>query len=99
MQAPRIPKMFGIYTKQPNQFDYTPRYYDERKEKLNKRIAQIKKEVSLKENKEELNENYTSSLNENWGISYRNKTTTAINKRVVIYLVVLLGLAYYLIRG
>lgn len=99
MQAPRIPKMFGIYTKQPNQFDYTPRYYDERKEKLNKRIAQIKKEVSLKENKKELNENYTSSLNENWGISYRNKTTIAINKRVVIYLVALLGLAYYLIRG
>lgn len=48
MQAPRIPKMFGIYTKRPTQFEYTPRYYDERKEKLEKRIAQIKKEVENK---------------------------------------------------
>lgn len=96
MQAPKIPKMFGIYTKQPNRFDYTPRYYNERKEKLDKRIAQIKKEVTLTKNKNK--EDYKTALSENWGATYRQQSANAINKRVVIYLVILLGLAYYLIR-
>jgi hypothetical protein len=32
-------------TEKPKQFTYTPRYYDERKEELENRIGQIKKEI------------------------------------------------------
>jgi len=96
MQAPRIPKMFGIYTKKPSQFEYTPRYYDERKEKLDKRVAQIKKEVENEKNNSQPAD-VKSSIDENWGATYRNRNTNTINKRVIIYLIVLLGLTYYLI--
>lgn len=97
MQAPRIPKMFGIYTKKPSQFEYTPRYYDERKEKLDKRVAQIKQELNNEKNNSQRTD-FKSSIGENWGATYRNRSTNAINKRVIIYLVVLLGLTYYLIH-
>ncbi|MBQ21265.1 MAG: hypothetical protein CMD31_10960 [Flavobacteriales bacterium] len=101
MQAPRIPKMFGIYTKKPSQFEYTPRYYDERKEKLEKRIAQIKKEVENEKNptstSEYSNSEYQSRIREDWGNGYaRRNNTGMINKRVLIYLGILLALTYYL---
>lgn len=101
MQAPRIPKMFGIYTKKPSQFEYTPRYYDERKEKLEKRIAQIKKEVENEKNptnnSEYSNSAYQSRIREDWENNYNRRNNTGmINKRVIIYIGILLALTYYL---
>ena len=101
MQAPRIPKMFGIYTKKPSQFEYTPRYYNERKEKLEKRIAQIKQEVENEKKptstSEYSNSAYQSRIREDWENNYsRRNNTGMINKRVIIYIGILLALTYYL---
>ncbi len=101
MQAPRIPKMFGIYTKKPSQFEYTPRYYDERKEKLEKRIAQIKKDVENEKTptstSEYSNSAYQSRIREDWENNYNRRNNTGmINKRVIIYIGILLALTYYL---
>lgn len=45
MEAPKLPSMFGIKTRRPNQFYFEPRYYDEKKEKMQKRYDRIGKEV------------------------------------------------------
>lgn len=98
MEAPKLPSMFGIKTRRPNQFYFEPRYYDERKEKMKKRYERIGKEVenegSVRTNEEE----FRSTLKENWGAGYaRNKMSSTINRRVVIYIVALAALAYYIL--
>lgn len=102
MEAPKIPRLFGIKTKRPNQFYFEPRYYSERKEKMEKRYAQIGKEVELEKKKETSSvrkEELRATLRENWGSSsHRKKEGAAFNTRIIVYVVILLGLAYYLLR-
>ena len=45
MEAPKLPSMFGIKTRRPNQFYFEPRYYNEKKEKMKKRYERIGKEI------------------------------------------------------
>ena len=101
MEAPRIPRLFGIKTKKPNQFYFEPRYYDEKKEKREKRNAQIKREVEL-ENRSSRNkfesEDFRETLKENWGSSsHRKREGTAFNTRIILLIGVLLSLAYFLL--
>jgi len=102
MEAPKIPRLFGIKTKRPNQFYFEPRYYDERKEKRGKRNAQIKREVELENEAKSSKiqrEDFRVTLKENWGsASHRKKEGSAFNTRVVVYIAVLLSLAYFILR-
>lgn len=43
MEAPKIPGLFK--TKGPKSFHFKPRYYDEQKERIEKRRQQIKREL------------------------------------------------------
>lgn len=96
MEAPKLPSMFGFGSKKPDRFYFEPRYYNERKEKLKKRYDRINREVNTAPVNEERNsEEFKSNLRENWGESYsRNRTGGQVNKRVIIYVIALLVLAY-----
>lgn len=97
MEAPKIPSFFGFRTKRPNQFYFEPRYYDERKEKMEQRYERISKELKSSSDDSLNPETFKSTLRENWGNGYsRKKTGNQINKRVLLYVVVLLGLVYYI---
>jgi len=97
MEPPKIPSLFGFRTKRPNQFYFEPRYYDERKEKMQQRYDRINKEVENSASKKTNAEDYKSTLRESWSNNYsKRKTGNQINRRVIIYIVVLLGLAYYM---
>jgi len=99
MEAPRIPSMFGIRSKKPDQFYFEPRYYDERKEKMKKRYDRIGKEVNLKSPSERTNsEDFKSRIREDWGNGYsRNKAGNKMNSRVIIYVAILVVLAYLIL--
>jgi len=98
MEAPKLPSMFGIKTRRPNQFYFEPRYYDEKKEKMKKRYERIGKEVENEGTVRTNPEEFRSTLKENWGAGYaRNKMGATINRRVIIYIVALLALAYYIL--
>ena len=98
MEAPRIPKLFGIKTKKPSQFYYQPRYYNERKEKMKKRYARIEKELALEEKaKKDSSKEFRATLKDNWNES-RSKAVHKFNTRIILYALILLGLAYYILR-
>jgi len=99
MQAPKIPSLFGLRSKKPNQFYFEPRYYNERKEKMKKRYARIQKELETNPDQERTNvEDFKSTLRENLGNNYsRNKAGNQINRRVFIYIIALAALTYYIL--
>jgi len=98
MEAPKLPSLFGLRTKDPNRFHYEPRYYDERKEKMKQRYERIGKEISNSNNERTNKEEFRSTLRENWNNGYsRTKSGNQMNKRVIIYVIALLALAYYIL--
>ena len=99
MEAPKIPSMFGFKAKKPDQFYFEPRYYDERKEKMKKRYETISREVNNDSSGERSHtEDFKSTIRENWGNNYsRSRAGNRMNKRVVIYVVALLALAYLIL--
>lgn len=99
MEAPKIPSMFGFGSKKPDRFYFEPRYYDERKEKMKKRYETIERELNKDSSGERSNaEDFKSTIRENWANNYsRNRTGKQVNKRVIIYVIVLLGLAYLIL--
>ncbi|MDF1673211.1 MAG: hypothetical protein P1U41_06875 [Vicingaceae bacterium] len=98
MEAPKLPSMFGIKTRRPNQFYFEPRYYDEKKEKMKKRYDRISKEVENEGTARTNPEEFRLTLKENWGAGYaRSKMGATINRRVIIYIVALVALAYYIL--
>ena len=96
MEAPKLPSIFGLRSKKPNQFNFEPRYYDERKEKMKQRYDRINREMDNTNLDKTHPEDFKSTLRDNWGNGYsRNRAGNQLNKRVVIYIVVLFALAYY----
>lgn len=90
--------MFGFRSKKPEQFYFEPRYYDERKEKMEKRYGQIRREVNKTPSFEKSHtDDFKSTIRENWGNSYsRGKSGNQINRRVIIYVIALLALIYFI---
>lgn len=94
MKPPKLPSIFR--TKKPKQFNFEPRYYDERKEKMKERYDRISREMDHTNSDQTRSENFKSKLRENWGNSYsRNRAGSQMNKRVIIYIIVLFALTYY----
>lgn len=83
------------------QFDFTPRYYDERKERLQKREEEIAKELGLEGTENKRREiNFRAKLNVKGGMAgHRRKANSQSNMRLIIILVALVAVAYYLIRS
>jgi hypothetical protein len=99
MEAPKIPSMFGFKSKKPDQFYFEPRYYNERKEKMNKRYESIGRQVANNPTFEKTNtDDFKSSIKENWGDSVsRSRAGNKMNTRVIIYVLALGAIAYYVL--
>ena len=98
MQAPKIPSFFKA--KKPNQFEYQPRYYSERKEKMDERYKRIQRELDAEKGKTSDTENreeFKSNLRHSWEAGRRTRTKK-LNIRIVFYVLFLLAVAYYLLR-
>lgn len=84
-------------------FSYTPRYYDERKEELEKRIAQIKKEMGIADGSEkarDLEKNYSPDIKGRMRNRFRPHKRAEARKssiRLLIILLALIGIAYFII--
>ncbi|MFA5573890.1 MAG: hypothetical protein WC994_02420 [Brumimicrobium sp.] len=78
-------------------FNYTPRYYDERKEKIQKIKEKYKnlEDISGEERKSILRENIRSSWSE--AHSAQSKSSKSANIRLIIILLGLLLLASYIL--
>ena len=97
MEAPKLPSIFGIKSKKPNQFYFEPRYYNERKEKMKQRYDSLNREIDSTSEKTRT-EDFKSTLRDNWGNGYsRSRAGNKINKRVIIYIIALFTIAYYII--
>jgi hypothetical protein len=99
MEAPKIPSMFGFKSKKPDQFYFEPRYYNERKEKMNSRYESIGRQLDNNPTFEKTNTaDFKSSIRENWGDSTsRSRAGNKMNTRVIIYVLGLAAIAYYIL--
>ncbi len=86
------------------QFNYHPRYYNERKESLNKKIKIYKENEGDTEPKEITERKvreikFQADMTDNWGNSYRKSQSLKSNIRLIIILVVILAVFFYLFMG
>jgi hypothetical protein len=99
MEAPKIPSLFGFKSKKPDQFYFEPRYYDVRKEKMNKRYDSMRRQ--LEENpsfKKSNTQDFKTTMRESWNdSSRRNSFGNKMNTRVIIYALALGAIAYYIL--
>jgi hypothetical protein len=76
-------------------FGYIPRYYDERKEKLDTLVERYNEVDEKDENRRK--EALRQSISESWGNSqFRAKSNQSANMRFVLILVVIMGLIYFI---
>jgi hypothetical protein len=81
-------------------FDYTPRYYDARKEALNAKIAQFERENNKEESDQFKREiTFKSTAEDTWGHADYKSQAMRSNIRLLIILGVILAVFYYLFIG
>lgn len=83
----------------PNRFNYIPRFYDERKEALNERIARIKQEMGVEDDVSFEGTRPRRTLTK--GVMYeqiskKRKTQRKSSIRLLIITAILIALAYYM---
>ncbi len=91
MSAPRFPSFFK--NKGPKHFEFKPRYYDARKERLEemKRNANTEKVVFV-------SENFREKAREKWSAE-RSRSVNNSNFRLVAIIAVLFLIAYLIIKN
>ena len=97
MRPPDLPSVFRNVRTRPKGFNYIPRYYDEQKEELEKRIRIIEKEVELEDRdaavaKARISHNLRGKMTDR-SVHYSDKTRTL---RLLIILGVILAIGYTL---
>ena len=99
MKAPKIPTLFKLGRKDPKQFAYTPRFYNERKERLEKRAKEIEAEIKIEERlrSDETLQNKAHEQ-ENWIRFERTKKAKQSNIRLLIILFGLLFISYLILQ-
>jgi len=99
MKAPKIPTLFKLGRKDPKQFAYTPRFYNERKERLEKRAKEIEAEIKIEERlrSDETLQNKAREQ-ENWIRFERTKKAKQSNIRLLIILFGLLFISYLILQ-
>lgn len=87
-----------FYIPKNKKFNFKPRYYDEQKEDLEKRIEQIKQEMGISD--DDPNKPYVSTIRKGQMRGYLKKAgkqTKHPSGRLIIILIVLFIIAYYLL--
>jgi len=97
MRPPRLPSVFKLTEHNRHKsFNYEPRTYDERKERLEKRRKQIEKELALEQ---KLGKNYEEHLRERISESWSRKETRRVQRnsgwRLLLILAALIAVVYY----
>lgn len=84
-------KIVGFGVRKPKAFNYKPRYYDEKKE----RIEELKKRYSQETPNDELSPDFKKRLRESWHI--KEKRIGSISKGTMLVYLALVILMIYLI--
>lgn len=87
-----------FHTPRNKRFNFSPRYYDEQKEDLERRVEQIKQEMGV--NDGDPNKPYVSKIRKGEMRGYFKKSQEYKRRstiRLVIILIVLITLAYFLL--
>ncbi len=79
------------------EFNFHPRYYDERKERLQKKIELYSGENKTEDRVRSIK--FRSELEDNWGKGHYKSQTFKSNLRLIIILVLILALFYYIFIG
>lgn len=91
--------MIRFIFKQPQhrQFDFKPRYYNATKERLEARVAAVKREMEL-ENAEPGQEGLRSRMQHSWRRQDVKRASRTSNRNVFIIASLLLVIAYLILR-
>lgn len=103
MIVPKIPSFFK--TRKPKPFEYTPRYYDEKKEKMDDRYKRIASELHInwrgKETQDKYDIHRAMALRHNIKKTWGNRNTKVKNTSTFRLVVIIAGLSllvYLLLR-
>lgn len=81
-------------------FDYTPMYYDERKESLDRRKKQYKKLQEKGMSDDERTEFFKDNLRKEWSrTNVRSEGYRSANIRTLLLIVLIVGLGYLIFNG
>jgi hypothetical protein len=81
-------------------FHYNPMYYDERKERLEKKKEHYRKLHNGEISTEERREMFKDNLRENWSrVDVRSSHHRSANLRVILLIVIILTLGYFIFNG
>lgn len=81
-------------------YDYTPMYYDERKERLDAKKKQYERMENGEMTEEERRSLFRDNIRSEWSrAEYRKKARSASNLRVFILVVVIVALGYFIFNG
>lgn len=87
-------------TLQNRRFDYNPMYYDERKERLEKKKQQYEKINAGEMNNDERREFFKENMRTEWSrTEMRQAHTRSANLRTVLLICLILGLGYFIFYG
>jgi hypothetical protein len=89
VRPPNLPSVFRNVRTRPRGFNYTPRYYDERKEELEKRIRIIEKEVDLEHREAEIAK---ARMSHKFRERVENRNVLNSDKTRLVRLVVIIGI-------
>lgn len=92
MEAPKLPSFFK--QNQYRRFEYSPRFYDERKE----RIEEMRKKYGGKESAEKFSsDNLRMRMNSEWRNSGSRKGSRGTSMRLVIIMLALFLISYLIL--
>ena len=81
-------------------YNYTPMYYDQRKERLNRKKKEYAKLKDENLTDSERTEIFKNNLREGWSrAEYRSSQQKSSNIRVVILIVLIVALGYFIFNG
>ncbi|MBL4862099.1 MAG: hypothetical protein JKY09_03660 [Crocinitomicaceae bacterium] len=81
-------------------FDYSPRYYDARKERLKHKKEQYRKLKGKGLSNEERTSMFRENLREGWSrAEYRQKQRSSANFRTIILIILIVALGYFIFSG
>lgn len=81
-------------------FDYSPMYYDERKERLKEKREHYNKLHNGEITEDERREYFKDNLRSEWSrTNYRGKQVRSSNFRIVLLIALILALGYFIFNG
>ena len=89
--TPMLTKYSLFKTKQPKQFDFTPRHYDERKERIQKLEEKYRKEMKRDDGDPERRARMKEDMRVQWDRGHVNRQTGYAGLRFLIIMIVLAG--------